>query len=136
MLFVQMLSISVADTFVTRVGLLINAKKLYSYNVSTNSAVGLCIFELKKNYIKITLKVACFLFFVNRIQNINKFLCKNIDIIIWWSINDKKKLLLRFAKEQYTVLFTMITKTYLIIMIILLAGTWHQICDIYARPVQ
>ena len=136
MLFVQMLSISVADTFVTRVGLLINAKKLYSYNVSTNSAVGLCIFEFKKNYIKITLKVACFLFFVNRIQNINKFLCKNIDIIIWWSINDKKKLLLRFAKEQYTVLFTMITKTYLIIMIILLAGTWHQICDIYARPVQ
>ena len=35
MLFVKMLSIGVADTFVTRVGLLINGKKLYSYNVST-----------------------------------------------------------------------------------------------------
>ena len=47
-LFVKMLSISVADTFVTRVGLLINVKKLYSYNVSTNSQVGLCIFEFNK----------------------------------------------------------------------------------------
>ena len=39
-----------------------------------------------------------------------------------------------FIFAKYTVYITlMITKK--IVMIILLAGTCHQICDIYARPV-
>ena len=41
--------------------------------------------------------------------------------------------LLRFAK--YTVYIALINDNKKIVMIILLAGTWHQICDIYARPV-